>query len=173
MRKLTVSALLLSCALVLGLAERAIPLDVAVPGVRLGLPNAVVLLTLYLFPFGQAFVLGLLKCVLTALLFGTFTSFLYSVSGFLLSVFVMLVLIRLAGTRLSPVGVSVAGAVFHNLGQLLAAAMVMGSLWVFGYLPVLLVSGAVTGTLVGVAVKYTLPYMKEILRQNAPYTDSK
>jgi heptaprenyl diphosphate synthase len=65
---------------------------------------------------------------------------------------------------ISPVGVSITGAVFHNLGQLLAACAVLGSAYVFSYLPVLLVSGAVTGLLVGLAVKYTLPYVRRHAR---------
>ncbi|MDR0381058.1 MAG: Gx transporter family protein [Oscillospiraceae bacterium] len=163
-RRFVLLAMLLTLALILGIVERAIPMDVMIPGVRLGLPNALILLALYLFSFRDVLTLVILKCVMTALLAGTFVSFLYSVSGSLLSFFVMFGVLRLARARVSPVGVSIAGAVFHNLGQMLAACAVMGSVYVFVYLPVLLVSGTVTGLLVGLAVRYTLPYVRRYTR---------
>ncbi|MDR0671048.1 MAG: Gx transporter family protein [Oscillospiraceae bacterium] len=167
-RRFALLAMLLTLALILGIVERAIPMDVMIPGVRLGLPNALILLALYLFSFRDALVLVVLKCVMTALLAGTFVSFFYSISGSLLSFFVMFGSLRLARARVSPVGVSITGAVFHNLGQLLAACAVLGSVYVFSYLPVLLVSGAVTGLLVGLAVKYTMPYARRHVRPGRP-----
>ncbi|MDR1157146.1 MAG: Gx transporter family protein [Oscillospiraceae bacterium] len=180
-RRFALLAMMLTLALILGIVERAIPMDVMIPGVRLGLPNALILLAIYLFSFRDVLTLVVLKCVMTALLAGTFVSFFYSISGSLLSFFVMYALLRVSralvtshaaprpphsalstqhsALNISPVGVSITGAVFHNLGQLLAACAVLGSAYVFSYLPVLLVSGAVTGLLVGLAVKYTLPYV--------------
>ncbi|MDR3207001.1 MAG: Gx transporter family protein, partial [Oscillospiraceae bacterium] len=129
--RLTRLALLLACALVLGLLERTLP-PVALPGVRLGLSNAAVLTALYLFPFPEALLLALLKCVLLAALGGSFPAFLYSLSGAVFSLFVMWPLTRLG--KVSPVGVSVTGAVCHNVAQLLCASALMQTL-LLSYLP--------------------------------------
>ncbi|MDR2931660.1 MAG: Gx transporter family protein [Oscillospiraceae bacterium] len=155
-RKITTLALFLAFALVAGIAERYIPISFSVPGVRLGLANVVVLAALYLFAFTDALTLVLLKCVLSVFIAGSFTSFVYSLSGSLLSLLVMALLLRVVGGTASPVGISVIGAVFHNIGQLIAAAAVMRTVTVFAYLPMLMVSGVLTGVIIGVLVKYVL-----------------
>jgi heptaprenyl diphosphate synthase len=162
--RLTRLALLLACALVLGLLERALP-AVALPGARLGLGNAAVLTALYLFPFPEALALTLLKCALLAALGGSFPALLYSLSGALLSLFAMWPLSRL--DRVSPVGVSVVGAVCHNVAQLLCASALMQTL-LLPYLPVLLAAGVAAGALTGMAVKYTLPYLRRALGGKGP-----
>ena len=148
--------ILLSCALVLGVAEHALPPIVSLPGVRLGLPNAAIMLALYLFPFPETLILTALKCVLTALLTGSLPSLLHSLSGSLLSLCVMYPMARLARGRIGPVGVSVTGAICHNMGQLLCASLLMQT-FLFPYLPVLIVSGALAGTAVGWATALLLP----------------
>jgi len=131
--------------------------------VRLGLTNAAVLLALYLLPIPDTLALVVCKCVLLALLTGTFTSFLYSLSGSMLSLCAMLPLVRLTRGGVGPVGVSVVGAVCHNIGQLLCASLLMGT-FLFPYLPVLLASGAVAGAAVGTAVLYALPGVKKVYK---------
>lgn len=155
-------AMFLACALIVGLVERAVPLPVAIPGVRPGLANVVILTALYLFSFRQVLLLVILKCVMTAFFSGSAVSFLYSLSGSLLSFFVMWLLLRFFGERLSTVGVSVAGAVFHNIGQIAAAALVMGTWLIAWHLPVLLLSGVITGILTGILVRLVLPAAKRL-----------
>ncbi|MDL2234119.1 Gx transporter family protein [Ruminococcaceae bacterium OttesenSCG-928-L11] len=168
--RLVLMALFLTAAWAVGAMERLISFDFAVPGVKLGLGNVVVLTALYLFPFREVLGIALLKCVLVAMTFGSFPSLVYSVSGSLLSLLAMACLLRGLGKRLSPVGVSAAGAVFHNLGQLAAASVVMGTRYVWAYLPVLMVSGIITGVIVGIAVGFLLPRLAKIplVRDNCP-----
>ena len=163
-RKITVLAIFLSVALVLGVFERMIPLEVAVPGVRLGLPNIVILTLLYLFLPSEVIFVVILKCVLTAMLAGNFVSFALSLTGSALSFMVMSALIKTADAsgRISPVGVSVAGAVFHNIGQILAACYILDTFAVVVFLPALLVSGVITGVITGMAVKHLLSRVKAI-----------
>lgn len=156
-------AVFLALALAAGLAERGIPFDFAVPGVRLGLGNVVILTALYLFRFRDALLLTLLKCVLTALFAGSFTSFAYSLSGSALSLLVMAAAKTLAAGKASPLGVSALGAVFHNIGQLAAAAAVMGTVAVFAYLPVLMAVGTATGIVVGLLAGMVIPRLERIL----------
>jgi len=161
-RKTAVLAVFLGAALALGVFERMIPLEIAVPGVRLGLPNIVILALLYLFLPSDVIFVVILKCVLTAMLGGNFISLALSLTGSLLSFAVMSALIKMAGSRISPVGVSVAGAVFHNIGQIIAASYILGNFAVLALLPVLLVSGVITGVLTGTAVKHLLSRMQAI-----------
>jgi heptaprenyl diphosphate synthase len=146
-------AVFLAYALVMGIIENRIPFDFFVPGVKLGLANVVILASIYLFPARDALKILLMKCLLTAIATGTGFSLLYSLSGGLLSFLAMVTLAGLPGNPLSPIGVSVIGAVAHNFGQILVASAVVGALSVMAYLPVLIVSGVVTGILVGVAAK--------------------
>jgi heptaprenyl diphosphate synthase len=162
--RLAVLSLLLAAALVAGFVERIIPFDFAVPGVKLGLGNVVILTALYLFPLREVLVLAILKCTLTAFLGGSLPSFAYSLCGSLCSLAAMALLINIAGERVGPVGVSALGAVFHNGGQLLAANLMMGTSMVWAYLPVLLLSGVITGVITGLLVGFILPRLRRIVR---------
>jgi heptaprenyl diphosphate synthase len=161
-RRLSLLSMFLAYALVIGLLERMIPVGAlvpGVPGVRLGLANVVVLAALYIFPASQALVLMLLKCVLTALISGSAASLAYSLTGSSLAFLGMLLLIKLAGEKFSPAGVSAFGAVLHNIGQLLTASALMGTFAVFVFLPQLLIAGVITGVLTGLAVKWVLKFL--------------
>jgi len=151
-------------ALVMSLVERMIPLSFSVPGLRLGLANVVVLMALYLFPMSRALSLTVLKCLMAAMFSGNITTLFYSLGGSLLSFVVMMALIRLFREHLSPVGVSVAGAAFHNIGQVLVACLLFRSWVVLLYLPLLLLIGIGTGAAIGTLVLHLRPYLETYLR---------
>ena len=158
-RRIALLSIFLAYALVVGLIERMIPLGAlipGVPGIRLGLANIVILVALYIFPMAESFMLMLLKSVLTSLLAGSPVSMFYSITGSVLAFLGMLLLIRLFKERVSPIGVSVAGAALHNTGQILAAGMLMQTTVVFALLPYLLLVAVTTGTLTGFAGKMVL-----------------
>ena len=156
-------AIMLSLTLIIGIIEKNIPFDYVVPGVKLGLSNAVILIAIYIFNFPTSFLLVILKCTTLALVTGNFSSFIYSISGSVLSFLVMWLIIKLTKDRLSPVGISVIGAVFHNLGQITAAAFMLGTINVAAYLPVLTIAGVITGIIVGFTVKYSLKGLSQFL----------
>ncbi len=165
-QRIVLLALFLAYALIVAYAEaRLFPLDFAIPGVKLGLGNVVILTALYLFSPLESLGLVALKCVLSAAFLGGVSALFYSLGGSLLSFAVMCLLVRSASATFSPVGISVIGAVFHNLGQLAVAALVLQSAAVFAYLPVLLASGAITGVLVGLAVRASLPLIRNALNR--------
>ena len=151
-RRLTFPAILVSLALLLSLIERLFPLELLlpVPGLRLGLPNLVTLFALWALPVKTALVIVVLRCVLACLFGGSFSALFFSLSGGLLALLTMWALLPLEGGRLSMAGISVAGAAAHNVGQLLAARVVMGTPAVFGYLPFLLAGSVLTGLATGV-----------------------
>jgi len=155
---------------VLGLIEAMIPLQSAIPGAKLGLGNIMILTCLYYLNARDALTLIALKTVLTALLLGTFSSFLFSLSGSLLSFIFMYGLLRIGRDRFSLIAISVVGGITHNIGQLGAATVVLGTSKIFYYLPFLMVTGVVTGIFVGFAARYlitrlsNLPQFEELIQ---------
>lgn len=152
LRRFAVLASLTALAFGLGYLEYLIPFDaVGIPGIKIGLANLAVLGALYWLGWPDAAAVDLVRILLMWCLFGNITSFLYSLSGGLLSLTVMIVLKRLK--VFDELGVSVSGAVMHNTGQMIAAAVLTGTSMVWWYYPVLLVSAAVAGTVVGLVFR--------------------
>ena len=152
-------SLLCAMALVLGYFERFIPVAPGIPGVKLGLANTVLLYAVYLMGAKSAMLLMLAKVVLSGFLFAGLSGMLYSLAGGLLSLCVMLLLSRLKDVGI--IGVSVGGAVSHNIGQIAVACMVVESRAVLCYLPVLMISAVITGTLTGIAAKYAIAALQK------------
>lgn len=145
--KLTTLGLSVALALILSYVESLLPPLVAVPGVKVGLPNIVILFLLYRYGWKEAGAVSFLRLLLTAALFTGFAAFFYGLAGAVLSLLGSALLKR--SSRFSPLGVSVAGGVLHNLGQIALAALILDSGYIFAYLPVLLLSGTVAGAVVG------------------------
>lgn len=147
-RRLAFLGLSTAVALVFAYVESLLPpLVAAVPGVKLGLPNIVVIFLLYRFGLKEAAAVSFVRIAAVSLLFGNPMTFAYSVAGGLLSIAVMTLLQKT--DRLSTVGVSVAGGVFHNVGQILMAMLLLGTAELGYYLMVLAVTGTVSGIFVG------------------------
>ena len=148
-KRLTFLALTVSFALILSFVESKIPAFVAIPGVKVGLANIAVIFTLYKFGIKEAITVSAVRVILISMLFGTPVSFIYSFTGATLSLTVMSLLKRF--TPLNEVTVSVSGGIMHNIGQISAASVVLGTNVVTYYLPFLLLSGTIAGIAVGVA----------------------
>lgn len=144
--------LLTAVAIVLGYFEYLLPVT-GIPGVKLGLANTVLLYALYLIDVPSAILLMLLKVGLSGLLFGGPAAMLYSLAGGVVSLCVMILARKSKG--LSIVGVSVLGAVSHNIAQMAVACFVVETRAILAYLPILLLAAAVTGTLTGLIARYT------------------
>ena len=123
------------------------PLMAAVPGIKLGLPNIAIIFILYRFGWKEAAAVSFVRIVAVSLLFGNPMTFAYSVAGGFLSLLVMTLLRKM--DFLSTVGVSVAGGVMHNVGQILMAMLLLGTAELGYYLIVLAVTGTVSGVFVG------------------------
>lgn len=182
MRRTAELGLLLSMALILSYVESLIPFSFGIPGIKLGLPNLIVLLLLYngaendpvdtgdrfgrrpvkIFTKGEreALLVNGMRIVLSGFLFSNLYAILYALAGAVFSFFAML-----TGRRtkwFSMVGVSVLGGVFHNVGQLLVAMAVVETLAVAYYVPFLIVAGTVTGALLGFVGMELWPYLRRI-----------
>ena len=136
-------------ALIFSYVESLIPIQLGIPGVKLGLANLIIVIALYKMRLSEVFLLSIVRILLSGFLFGNYFSILYSLAGGLLSLAVM-ALLKKAGD-FSVMGISMAGGVSHNVGQLVVAMLVVETFSVGYYLPVLLVAGLVTGFLIGVA----------------------
>ena len=148
-------ALCASLAMVLAYLESLLPpIFTAVPGIKMGLPNIVIVFVLYRLGAWQAAAVSFVRLVAVAQLFGTPLTLVYSLSGAVLSLLAMALLKK--GNWLSPVGVSVAGAILHNLGQILTAMAILGTAELGYYMVVLAVTGTVSGLFVGLAGGFLL-----------------
>lgn len=159
-QRITLCALLAALALSLSWLESVLPFQPGLPGVRLGLPNLVIVFCLYRLDARSAAAVNAVRILLAGLMFSGLWGMLYSFSGAACSMAVMILLLgadRRAGAShpdphagpFSILGVSMAGGVFHNLGQLLIAMLAVTNANLFFYCPVLIVSGAVTGIVNG------------------------
>ncbi len=148
--RLTLSALLVAVMLVLGYVESMIPIG-TVPGMKIGLSNSVLLLALYWFGVPATFALMLVKVVLSSFLFSGFSAMLYSLAGGLLSVAVMALLFKLGG--FSPVVIGMTGGVFHNVGQVGLAMLILETDKLIYYMAILMLVGLVTGFATGMIAK--------------------
>lgn len=157
-KKSVLLGFLLALSMILSYIESILPLNIGIPGAKLGLPNLVVVILLYRYGGREALLVNTLRILLTGFLFGNLSSILYAFAGALCSFFSMVVM-RKTG-RFSLAGVSIAGGIFHNLGQMLVAVFVVETYAPLFYLPFLLAAGAVTGFVIGIAAMRLLPYLQ-------------
>ncbi len=159
-KRVAYCAMLTALAMIFGYVEALIPFGLGIPGVKLGLANIVIVLALYLLPAYQAFAIQLMRIVLVSFLFGNLSMMLYSLAGGILSFLVMLIVKR--GDAFSITGVSIAGGVSHNIGQLIVAVLVVRNLKIAFYLPVLIMAGLITGCLIGMLAYRIKPVLDKL-----------
>lgn len=149
--------LLLAFALILSYVESLIPFFFGVPGMKLGLANLAVLLTLVLFGAGEAITINIGRIIIASFMFGNMSMLLYSMAGGLFSFLVMFLMKK--SRKFSITGISMGGGVFHNVGQLLVAFAVVGTKSIFYYMPFLLAAGIGTGFLNGIIATAVCPHL--------------
>lgn len=177
-RKTAQLGLFLALALILAYVESLIPFSFGIPGIKLGLPNLIVVLLLYGEDTGydgtgqtgtggsnvrDALTVNILRIILSGFLFSNLYTILYSLAGAAFSFLAMLI-----GRRMrcfSIVGVSVLGGVFHNIGQIVVAMLVVETVYVGYYIPVLIAVGTITGAVLGIAAMELIPYLTRFPRR--------
>ena len=147
-------------ALIFSYVESLIPIHMGIPGVKLGLANLIIVIALYKMSIKEAYILSVVRIVLAGFMFGNLFAILYSLAGGLLSLTIMCILKKM--DKFSIYGVSLAGGVFHNIGQLVMAIIVLESVSIGYYFPVLLISGLVTGFVIGVIANEMIKRIKMI-----------
>lgn len=150
-KRLARMAMLLALAVIMGYLEALVPVAPAIPGIKLGLANFVIVLVMYLFSIREAAVISALRIILVGFLLSNLSMILYSLAGAVLSLTMMALIKR--NRHFSIYGVSMAGGVMHNVGQLLVAGALMGFQAILWYVPFLLGAGLLAGLLIGFLVK--------------------
>lgn len=159
-KKLAIRSLFVSIALVLHVAESMIPLPVLTPGAKIGLANVITMIAVVLLGYSEALGILIARIIIGSIFGGGVSGFLYSFSGGMLSLLMMALVLVLAKDRVSMIGISVTGAFFHSMGQVLMAAMILQNIRILSYLPVLLLTSIGAGIFVGYVSKALIPYLK-------------
>lgn len=152
---------MIALAFILSYLESFIPINaiIPIPGVKLGFANIVVLFALYTLKIQDAIIIAVIRVFLSGLLFGNPMTIAYSLCGCALSLTAMYFAKK---TKLSIIGVSMLGGIFHNIGQLIMAVILTHTSRIAYYLPVLLVSGMITGLLMGFAARMVIDRINKI-----------
>ena len=153
-KKIAYLGLFAAVAIIFGYVESLIPFFAGIPGIKLGLANLAVLFILEKYTWKEASVVSIVRIFVIGFLFGNLFSILYSLAGAALSLTVMTIMKKKSG--FSILGISVAGGVSHNVGQLIVAAIIVENTSLLYYTPALLISGVVTGLLIGMLTREVL-----------------
>ena len=145
-------------AMILSYVERLIPTFVAVPGIKLGLPNIAIIVILYKFGEKEAFIISMLRVLLSSLLFTNGITMLYGLVGATLS-FIVMILLK---NTLSLVTVSILGGVVHNIGQIIVAYFILQTEQLMYWLPVLIISGVIAGAVIGLIAALTYKKLDKV-----------
>ena len=158
MKRTAALGFLLALSMILSYIESILPLSIGIPGIKLGLPNLIVVILLYLYGEKEALAVNILRIVLSGFMFGNLFAILYALAGALFSFTIMFIMKK---TNLfSIAGVSIGGGVFHNIGQLIVAMFVVETYAPIFYLSVLLAAGVATGFIIGLISMRLMPYLQ-------------
>lgn len=154
-RRVVLLGLLVAVALVLHVVERLLPIPQLAPGVKLGLANIVTLFSIYTLPVSDTLLVIVVRTTLGAIFGGGMSSLMFSLAGGLASFVIMWLASRIRNFFSLP-AVSIMGALAHNAGQLFVASLVVGNFSFFAYLPILVISGTITGIFIGLVTRFLL-----------------
>lgn len=158
-KKIAIIAIFVTLALVLSYVDSLIPLAIMVPGIKIGLANIVIILSLYMIGEKETILISTIRVILSSLLFGTMLTFAYSMTGAILSLIIMIILKK--RTTLATMTISIIGAVSHNIGQIIMAVIIMSTKEIIYYLPILMITGVISGTIIGVLASLLIQFTKK------------
>ena len=147
-KRVATDGLFIALSLVVSYIEVMLPIPLGIPGVKIGLANAVIMVLLFFTTWQRALGISVLRIILAGFLFGNPMTIVYSLAGGILSLLVMALLRKIKG--FSAIGISVGGGVAHNMGQLTVAVLLMENAKIYLYMPVLLITGTIAGVAIGV-----------------------
>ncbi|MCX7715780.1 MAG: Gx transporter family protein [Clostridia bacterium] len=163
-KKLTTMALLSAFALIIFIVEAQIPSPIAIPGIKLGLANVITLFAIFTLTPTETFIILIVRIILANIFAGQITTFFYSLSGGLMCFFATFWLKYILSQKQIWVA-GVLGAIFHNVGQIITAAVLTRTPAVFAYLPILLFSGIITGVFTGLCTQFFISHYRKIRRR--------
>jgi len=157
---LAYNSLFLAAALVLSYIESLIPIVYPVPGMKLGLPNMAIVMLLYMGYTRSAFIVDILRIVISGFMFGSLFGILFSISGAVFSFAIMYFIKKI--DVFSIIGTSVCGGIIHNMAQLIVAMFVVKISGIVYYLPLLVLGGMITGFINGFIASRVIPVIKKL-----------
>ena len=160
-KKIAFIGIYIALAMIMSYIELIIPpISTAVPGIKMGLPNIIIICVLYKMGFRYAFLISIIRVLLISMLFGNAMTMVYSLAGAVLSILIMAILKKY--NVFSIIGVSVCGGVTHNLGQILAAMLLLENVVIGYYMIVLAITGTIAGVLIGIIASYIVKRINNI-----------
>ena len=159
-KKVAMLGLTIALAMIMSYIEVLVPLSFAVPGIKMGLANIVIIFVLYKIGTKEAILVSLIRVILVSLLFSNVMAMAYSIAGAVLSLSIMWLLKKT--DKFSFVGVSIAGGIMHNVGQIIMAVILLGTEQIALYLPVLIITGTATGVVIGIVSGLVINRFKNI-----------
>ncbi len=161
-KRVAMAGIFVSLALIFSYVESLIPFNFGIPGIKLGLANVVIVTGLYLMKLPDVCLISVIRIFVSGLLFGNMMSLIYSLSGGILSLAIMIILKKI--NKFSVIGVSISGAVCHNIGQIAAAIIVTGVPVIAYYLPILMAVGIITGAVMGIIASRILSILTRSIK---------
>lgn len=159
-KKITVLSLFTAIAVVLGIFEASLPFVTSIPGGKLGLANALIIIIMYKYGNKNALAISILRALIVCLLHSGANALIYSVSGAFVSTLLMIIAKKTFDEKVTPIGLSVLGAFFHNLTQVAISALMLNSFSVFYYFSILASISVASGILTGICAKYFIEFTK-------------
>lgn len=162
-KRFAILSIMIGLSLVLSYVDSLIPIVVTIPGIKLGLANIATIYVLYRLGIKEAIIVSILRVFLSALLFGTVVTLSYSIVGATLSLLIMILLKKY--TSFHAITISIVGAVMHNIGQIGVAILIMSTKEIVYYLPILVITGVISGIGVGLLAILVLKYTQNIFHE--------
>lgn len=160
LKKIAILAIIIVISLLFSYLDSLIIIPLPIPGLKMGLANIMVVYTLYKLNIKDAIIVSFIRLILAGILFGSIVSFLYGLVGAILSLTLMIILKKL--TSLKMLTISIIGAIMHNIGQILVAVILMNTAEIALYLPLLIITGIISGLAVGILSRLLFEYTKKI-----------
>ncbi len=162
-KKMVFISMIVAQSLIMFIIENQIPYPFIAPGAKIGLSNLFVLISLYIFDIKTAFLVVILKVILSSIIIGNMSTFLYSIAGGLLSMLFMHLAKKYLKDKVSILGVSITGAVMHNFAQVLVASLITSNLFLFLYMPILTILAVLSGFFIGLVGNF---FIKQFYKLN-------
>lgn len=160
--RIAMLSLMTTMALVLSIMENLIPLPFIAPGAKIGLANIITMICIITLKDRETFFILITRIFLAAIFGAGLSGFIYSLTGGILSFLAMVMVRKTFKNHVSSIGISVTGAVFHNVGQVTVATVVLNNILIFSYLPILMIVGILSGAFVGACTNYFIKHLNRI-----------
>lgn len=161
-KKIALIAIFITLSLILSYVDSLIPINIMVPGIKIGLANLIIIYSLYMLGIKEAIFISIIRVVISSILFGSILTFVYSLTGAIVSLLIMVILKSF--TSLTVITISIIGGVMHNMTQIIVAIILMNTKEIVYYLPILILTGVISGMMIGIFSTLLIKFSKNNLK---------